>query len=140
MRNVKDYIKITKLNRKKDMQSLEEGLGYHVGNAVAYHNGDEMRFITYLEFSAGQVKGNHYHKEKIENMAIIKGRLHAKYYFADNPEIFYKVDLNEGDIVSVMSGVAHAYLSDEGCSVIEFSPQRYDDLDVYKVDNMKGVF
>lgn len=140
MKNIKDFVKIKKLNREKDMSALEDGIGYHVSGAVACHNGDEMRFITYLEFPKGKVKGNHFHKEKYENMAVIKGEVEAKYYFPENPSDFYKVMLGEGDVVSIMPGVAHAYLSKFGCSVIEFSPQKYDDSDVYKIDKMKGVF
>lgn len=139
MKKIEDYVKIKKLNREKDLDAVKNGVGYHVGSAVLCHNGDGMRFITYLEFPAGIVKGNHYHKEKYENMVVIKGEVEAKYYFTDNLDSSYKVTLREGDVVSIRPGVAHAYLSKEGCSVIEFSPQKYDQSDVYKIDK-KGVF
>lgn len=139
MKKIEDFVKVTKLNREKDLNAVENGIGYHVGSAVLCHNGDGMKFITYLEFPAGKVKGNHYHKEKYENMVIIKGEVEAKYYFPDNLDSLYKVKLCEGDVVSIMPGVAHAYLSKNGCSVIEFSPQKYDQSDVYKIDK-KGVF
>ena len=69
--------------REKDLDAVKNGVGYHVGSAVLCHNGDGMRFITYLEFPAGKVKGNHYHKEKYENMVVIKGEVEAKYYLSE---------------------------------------------------------
>lgn len=139
MKKISDFVKIIKLNREKDFDAVKNGVGYHVGSAVLCHNGDGMRFITYLEFPAGKVKGNHYHKEKYENMVVIKGEVEAKYYFPNNLDSSYKVTLREGDAVSIRPGVAHAYLSKEGCSVIEFSPQKYNQSDVYKIDK-KGDF
>ena len=139
MKKIRDFVKIINLNREKDFDAVKNGVGYHVGSAVLCHNGDGMRFITYLEFPAGKVKGNHYHKEKYENMVVIKGEVEAKYYFPNNLDSSYKVTLREGDVVSIRPGVAHAYLSKEGCSVIEFSPQKYNQSDVYKIDK-KGDF
>lgn len=140
MRQVKDYIKITKLNKTKDMEALEKGLGYYTENAAACHNGEGMCFITYLEFPKGKIKGNHYHNSKEENMVVIKGKVKAKYYLPDDLEKKIEIILEEGDLVTILPGCAHAYKSDEGCSVIEFSKQKYNNNDVFKIDKMEGVF
>lgn len=140
MKSLKNYIKITKLNKTKDMISLEKGIGYHLGSAVACHNGEGMRFITYLEFPANKAKGNHYHKDKIEHMCIIKGSLKAKYYLPDDQNNSCEVLLEEGDVVTIYPNCAHVYLSEKGCNAIEFSPQKFDNKDVFSIDDRKGVF
>lgn len=140
MNDIKNYIKVTKLNKTKNLQSLENGIGYHLGSAVACHNGEGMKFITYLEFPANKVKGNHYHKDKIEHMCIIKENIKAKYYFPTDPNNSYEILLEEGDVVTICPNCAHAYLSEKGCSAIEFSPQKFGNKDVFSIDDRKGVF
>lgn len=135
---INELVTVTKLKKEEDIQSaMQEGriFQYEKRNCINYlfHNGEPMRFLTYLEFAPNKERGNHYHKEKEENMLVIKGFLKAKYWFIDNRNECLELMLEPGDIVNVKPGVAHVYIAKEGASAIEFSSQVLDYNDQIKV-------
>lgn len=135
---ISDFVNVIKLNKEDDIQSAFENgklFKYEKRGNINYvfHNGDGMRYLTYLEFTPNNDRGNHYHNQKEESMIVLKGKLNAKYYLVDNPYETLELTLEEGDIVNIKPRVAHVYLSADGASAIEFSPQKLDYNDQIKV-------
>lgn len=135
---VKEYILIKRLNNTYDTTSLEAGVGCIFVKdrdvlSAFYHNGEPMRYLAYIEFSSGKPRGNHYHKKRNENIAIVKGNITAKYWLPENPSEVYEVKLTAGDVVNVKPGCAHTYESKEHVVALEFSPQNYELADFYKL-------
>lgn len=70
---IADLITITKLKDVKDDKSKEAA--FRRGDIFKYkkegnmnyvfHNGTNMRYLTYLEFAPNKARGNHYYKKKI---------------------------------------------------------------------------
>jgi len=126
-----NLVTVTTLSKEEDVKNaLKEGktFQYEKKGAINYlfNNGEPMCFLTTLEFVAGKERGNHYHNKKEENLLVTKGILKAKYWLPDNLEETLEFILNPGDIVNIKPGAAHVYISDEGASAIEFSPQILD--------------
>jgi len=126
-----ELITVITLPKEEDIKSaLKEGKTFQYDKKGAtnylFHNGSPMCFLTTLEFVAGKERGSHYHKEKEESLLVTNGILKAKYWLANNPEDRLEFVLKPGDIVNVKPGAAHVYISDEGASAIEFSPQVLD--------------
>lgn len=135
---ISELVTVIKLKKEDDIKSAFESgkiFKYEKSRNINYvfHNGEPMRYLTYLEFAPGKERGNHYHNKKEEYMIVLKGKLKAKYYLVDNPLESLELVLEEGDIVNVKSRVAHVYLSDDGANAIEFSPQILDYDDQIKV-------
>lgn len=134
LNSVKDYVKIEKLGTEKNPKGLEQdGKGYRIYKkdalTVLYHNGEPMRFLGYIEFVPEETRGDHYHKEKYENMCVVSGEIKAKYLLPENPDDVLEVVLLPGDIVRIIPGCAHSYLSDTGAVALEFSPQKFETSD-----------
>ena len=125
-----ELVTVMTLPREEDIKSaLEVGtpFQYEKKGAINYlfHNGEPIRFLTTLEFVAGKERGGHYHKEKEDNLLVTKGVLKGKFSFPNGHETFELI-IGPGDIVKIRPGVVHSYVSDEGASAIEFSPQALD--------------
>lgn len=134
---INKLVNITKLKKECDI-----GAALNKGNIFQYekrgyinyvfHNGEPMRYLTYLEFAPNKYRGNHYHNKKEENLLVLKGNIKAKYWLLDNNDVL-ELMLEPGDIVNVKPGVAHVYISENGASAIEYSPQILDYNDQIKI-------
>lgn len=135
---INELVTVTRLKKEEDVKSAMhrgEIFKYKKLNYINYlfHNGEPMRFLTYLEFAPNKERGNHYHKVKEENMLIINGTLKAKYWLIDNSDESIEFILEPGDIVNVKPGVVHVYISKDGASAIEYSPQMLNIEDQIKI-------
>lgn len=134
---INELVTVTKLKKENYIgSSFEKGkiFQYEKRGCINYvfHNGEPMRYLTYLEFAPNKDRGNHYHNEKEENLLVLKGKIKAKYWLLDNSEVL-ELMLEAGDIVNIKPGVAHVYMSENGASAIEYSPQLLDYNDQIKV-------
>ncbi len=133
-----ELVSVTKLKKEEDIgSSLNKGeiFQYEKKNCINYvfHNGEPIRYLTYLEFASGKERGNHYHNKKEENLLVLKGTLKAKYWMIDNSKDMLQLTLEPGNIVNVKPGVAHVYIAKDGASAIEFSPQVLNYNDQIKI-------
>ena len=134
---INKLVSVTKLKKENDIgAALNKGniFQYEKRGCINYvfHNGEPMRYLTYLEFAPNKDRGNHYHNEKEENLLVLKGNIKAKYWLLDNSDVLELI-LEPGDIVNVKPGVVHVYISENGASAIEYSPQILDYNDQIKV-------
>jgi len=136
MANVKDFVSVKKLNNTKDFQALEIGAGcvYTDDNGTNFrYNDEKICYLEYVEFAPNKVRGNHYHLERVENLCVLKGILSGTFFFPKSPDVRYEIDLVPGDLVTVLPGCAHCFVSDDIAVALVFAQQKFKSTDVYKL-------
>lgn len=101
------------------------------GEFAQIANGEEARFIAYLEFlvGPGRSRGNHVHSRRTETVYVIRGRIRGCWAEVASGEREERV-LKAGDRVRVPPGWAHAYQALEYSQAIEHSDTPFDPEDV----------
>jgi hypothetical protein len=102
------------------------------GELAQFYDADEgVRYLAFIELRPGTVRGNHFHKLKVEWVYIIVGEvlLIAEDIQTKNRET---VPLRTGDLAIIETGVAHALQVVQPGHAVEFSPARFDPLDIHK--------
>jgi uncharacterized RmlC-like cupin family protein len=87
------------------------------GELANFYDGDEgIRYLALVELRVGQIRGNHFHRVKEEQIYIISGEVQLVTQSGDeNMRVF--IELRPGDLVSIATAV-------------EFSKTRFDASDV----------
>ena len=97
-----------------------------------YDHPEGIRYLAFLELRVGGIRGNHFHRKKLEHLYLISGRLllGAK---ADGNSELVSVPMEAGDLVTIEPGICHAFEPGEAGQAIEFSPNLFDASDIYKI-------
>lgn len=98
---------------------------------VSYH--EDIGHLAFFELREGQMRGNHYHRQKHEVFYIVSGRIQAVFASVP-PGREKKAVLEKGMKVHVPAGIAHSFYGIEDSLVVEYSPQYYDKTDSVKAD------
>jgi quercetin dioxygenase-like cupin family protein len=102
------------------------------GELAQFHNADEgIRYMAFVELLPGQVRGNHYHKVKVELIYVIRGEVLLSVADIDS-KASASVALRAGDLAVIRVGIAHAFRPTEPGQAIEFSSARFDAADIHK--------
>ncbi len=110
-------------------QPLLKRLWLPQGCLAQVYDGDEgIRYLAWIELTAGSVRGNHVHRRKQEYFYLIAGSVALS---LEDPSTGERAELvlAAGDLVWVAAGIAHAYLPLADGQAIEFSPVRFDPAD-----------
>ncbi len=91
-----------------------------------------MHYLAFLEFRAGTIRGNHYHKVKEEWVYVGTGELALEVQDI-HTQARETVILRAGDLATIYPEVAHAMRVTAAGYGVEFSPGRFDPADLYKV-------
>jgi quercetin dioxygenase-like cupin family protein len=127
---VKDHVSVSKVGTNRDPAALERtGQGYLAWKngalAALFYNGDPVRFIAFLEFKNGVVRGNHYHRKAVQTMLVLDGELKGKFFLPDAPDDVLELTLTQGDVVCCGTPVVHSFRAPEYAIAVEYSPDRY---------------
>jgi mannose-6-phosphate isomerase-like protein (cupin superfamily) len=97
-----------------------------------YDHPEGIRYLAFLELRVGGIRGNHFHRKKLEHLYLISGRLllAAK---ADENGGLISIQMETGDLVTIEPGICHALEPGEAGQAIEFSPNMFDAADIYKI-------
>ena len=103
------------------------------GELANFYDGDEgIRYLALVELRVGQIRGNHFHRVKEEQIYIISGEVRLVTQSGDeNTRV--SIELRPGDLVMIATGVAHALKPIEAGCAVEFSKTRFDAADVERV-------
>jgi dephospho-CoA kinase/dTDP-4-dehydrorhamnose 3,5-epimerase-like enzyme len=84
--------------------------------------------VAYVEFPIdGVPRANHYHEEKQEYLYLIKGKVKLFIRRGGRPEeTVEEILIDEGSLVFIEPGWAHAYVTIEEGFAVEFSPTPYE--------------
>jgi len=103
------------------------------GELAQFHDSDEaMRYIAAIELKTGAVRGNHYHKIKREYVYILSGRLTLIVQKLE-AELLESTDMSGGELALIPPGIIHALHVKEDGLAVEFSPNRFDPTDTYRL-------
>jgi len=109
----KSLVNITDLNTcNPDVHNDDYPYGWYRGAngyTMQLNHGEPMRFTAVIEFPFGKSRGNHYHRERHEQLTVIIGKLAAQFWLPAQPDTRQQVVLTPGVHVSIAPGVAHAY-------------------------------
>ena len=103
------------------------------GELAQIYDADQgIRYIASIELKAGSVRGNHYHKVKREYVYVLSGALLLVLEdLRDHAQ--EKLELAAGDLVLIQPGIAHALHVKQDGQAIEFSPDRFNPSDTYRL-------
>ena len=87
-----------------------------------------MRFIAWMEFREGAVRGNHYHLRKQEWFYVTEGEVELVVEDRESKER-HRLRLGQGDLAVIEPGVGHAVLPLQSGHGLEYSPIAYDPAD-----------
>lgn len=96
-----------------------------------YDDPEGVRYLAFLELRVGAIRGNHFHRKKLEHLYLISGRLLLGAKADENSELI-SVSLEAGDLITIEPGICHAFEPIEFGHAIEFSPGRFEASDIYK--------
>jgi len=102
------------------------------GELAQFYDSDEaMHYMAYIELRTGNVRGNHYHKEKIEFVYLIQGEATLA---VEDVHLRERVSmpLRAGDLVRIETEVAHAFRTSTSGHAVEFSKTRFDPADIQR--------
>ena len=94
---------------------------------------EDIGHVAFFELRKGQVRGNHFHRQKHEVFYIVHGKIEAVFASVP-PGNEKKAVLEKGMKIHVPAGIAHRFYGIDDSLVIEYSPQYYDKTDVVKAD------
>jgi dTDP-4-dehydrorhamnose 3,5-epimerase-like enzyme len=101
------------------------------GELAQTHDSDEgFRYLAVLETREGSVRGNHYHKVKVEWVYVSQGELLVRLQDIQTNERA-SVPLRTGDMLCIQTGVAHLFQTIEPGQAIEFSTTRFNAADSF---------
>lgn len=98
---------------------------------IAYD--EEMRHLAYFEITKGFWRGKHYHEKKDETFYVVSGAIRAVFanlYTGEREEHVLK----KGCRIRVKPRIWHVFYGLEDSTVVEYSPQKYDKNDAYRIE------
>ena len=99
--------------------------------AQFYDASDPIRYLAYIEIREGGVRGNHYHKAKVEWVYLIAGEVLLLLEDIGSRQR-ESVTLRAGELAIIQTGVAHALQTVKPGHAIEFAGTRFDPTDVFR--------
>ena len=100
--------------------------------AQMYDSEHGIRYIASIELLAGSVRGNHYHKVKKEYVYMLTGTVMLVLEDTASKER-HSCELKRGDLALITPGIAHSLQVTESGQAVEFSPNRFDSADIYRL-------
>ena|SRR5215471_14956000 len=102
------------------------------GELAQFYDGNEgIHYLAFIELRGGNARGNHYHKVKEEWVYLIAGKVALLVEDVQTKERT-SVPMQKGDLALIRTGIAHALQVLEAGQAVEFSPARFDHLDIHK--------
>ena len=102
------------------------------GELAQIYDADEpIRYIAFIEFREGGVRGNHYHQVKEELVYLIRGELQLVVEDIHS-RLHETIPLQAGDLAIIQPGVAHALRTIKPGQAVEFSKTRFDRADIHR--------
>lgn len=100
------------------------------GELAQFHDSEvSIHYIAALELKEGSVRGNHYHRKKMEHVYLMGGEMELIAQEMKSGERAEFV-MQAGDLVIIQPGVAHAFRVRRPGVAVEFAPTRFDPSDI----------
>ena len=100
--------------------------------AQLYDSEEGVKYIAFIELRKDSVRGNHYHKLKKEYLYMLSGTVTLVLEDTATQER-QSCQLTRGDLALIHPGIAHSLQVTESGQAVEFSPNRFDAADIYRL-------
>lgn len=129
---ISKLLKIQKLNPQHEQITSPLPLNLlknDKGMSVFLNSTENIHMVAILEFLPhATIRGNHYHKQKTENLYIIEGKLKLYCWIPSHDEIQEHL-LEAGQLITILPNLAHAYQAIERTLALETGSIPYDPTD-----------
>ena len=100
------------------------------GELALIEDGKPFRHLGYFSLKKGEgyYRGGHYHRDKVENFYVVRGKIRVQLVDMDTNKRS-TVSLKEGQIVTIYPNCAHRFEAEEEAQVIEYYDSVYDPED-----------
>lgn len=100
---------------------------------TAYINPEEdVKFTGIIEFVPGTgVRGNHYHKNKLEILYIISGEIKAYYWALERPDVITEIIHAKGDKITIPPYIGHGFEAVTHAIALEMTTTAFDMTDTF---------
>ena len=106
------------------------------GELALIEDGKPIQHLGYFSLKKGKgyYRGGHYHRNKVENFYVVRGKIRVQLVDMDTKKRSI-VNLKEGQIVTIYPNCAHRFEAVEEAQVIEYYDSLYDpEDDIYYGD------
>jgi hypothetical protein len=102
------------------------------GELAQFYDAEEgMRYLALIELRAGTIRGNHFHKVKVELIYVIQGAVDLVVEDIESKQR-ETIFMRTGDLALIQTGIAHALRVSTPGNAIECSVSRFDAADIYR--------
>jgi len=110
------------------------------GEIIDIITNENIEYVTLITSSKGSTRGNHYHKETIQTVFILEGKMKLLSQFPDQPVV--TSILEKGDLAVTYPNELHTMVALEDSSFMVFTRgprggENYEN-DTYRVPPMEG--
>ena len=100
--------------------------------ANLYNDPEGIRYLAFLELQPGGIRGNHFHRKKIETFYVVSGEVLVGVKETQTSDLV-SFHLAAGDLLRIEPEICHAFKPTTAGEAIEFSPGLFDPADAYRV-------
>ncbi|HEY3277035.1 MAG TPA: cupin domain-containing protein [Syntrophorhabdaceae bacterium] len=125
-------VRIEKLPETREIDGAKRWVE-EKGEFAQISYGEVLRHLAVFELKPGFWRGSHYHQEKEETFYVITGRMRGVCIDMDTEERA-EYTVTKGDKIHIRPRCAHIFYGLEDALVVEYSPQKYDKDDTFKVE------
>jgi mannose-6-phosphate isomerase-like protein (cupin superfamily) len=127
-----DKVWIEKLPETKEPEGAKRWVE-EKGEFVQISYGEEIWHLALFELKAGYWRGRHYHERKDESFYVVRGAIRAVCMDMDSG-LKEEYMIGPGDKMRIRPRCGHIFYGLEDALVVEYSPQKYDKGDAFKVE------
>lgn len=99
------------------------------GRSTFLNSTQAINTVAILESKpGGEIRGNHYHFQKNENIYIIDGKIRLYYWLPEKPKI-KEIIIESGHLITINPGLGHAYEALEHTLAFEMGSHPYNPAD-----------
>lgn len=135
----RDYFEVRELSNTRDYGQLPETGGFIVpgDEFLTSINFDEpIRYVALLRLVKDDRRGNHYHREKIEHLAVLEGTIKIELRRLDSLDDYEEVELQAGSVITIQPLCHHVVTAQTNTAVVlETATTQYVASDVLYLDS-----
>lgn len=133
--NVSDLYEIFYLEPRADYSLAEQTMGFVVPGEkpkASLNMPESAKYVALLQYRQGELRANHYHKNKTEYLVIVDGSLSIALTSVEHSEQSITLDLSSGAAIRIDPLCHHKLTAiSETATAIELSPEQLDLSDTY---------
>lgn len=134
-----NYFDITQFSAERNYERLSETGGFIVPGddyLASLNFAESVHYVALLRLAQGDRRGNHYHLEKTEHLAVLDGEVLVELRRLDDLDDYEEVTVRAGGMITIRPGCHHTVISQVPHTVmLEMATTEYSRTDVLYLEN-----